>query len=213
VLSDHGVEERQLVPVAGGERIKLADNLFVSVFPSLHCCAWSHPTMPQADTVCLGDMGVDWHTQRERQNARADRIESCSPHVRDHIRTAHQGVRGDGGSLVYLIETPAGSLFYQDTSGYWTGTVSRLRPDVAILAAAGRGNVDAEPIQGSLAEFVAGEAALLSPQRVLLSHHDDFLPGISISVDVEPIRKEMAARLPETELVEIGYLSSYPLFG
>ena len=43
-----------------------------------------------------------------------------------------------------------------------------LRPDVAILAAAGRGNIDGEPIQGSLAEFMAREADLLRPRRVIL---------------------------------------------
>ena len=64
--------------------------------------------------------------------------------------------RGDGGALTYLIQTPEGSVFYQDTSGYYSGTIPALKPDVAMLAAAGRGNIDGEPIQGSLALFVAG---------------------------------------------------------
>ena len=51
-------------------------------------------------------------------------------------------------------------LFYQDTSGHWSGVVHGLRPDVAIIAAAGRGNIDGEPIQGSLAQFVARQASL-----------------------------------------------------
>ena len=66
--------------------------------------------------------------------------------------------RGDGGALLYLVETPDGSLLFQDTSGHWTGVLDTLAPDVAILAAAGRGTVDGEPVQGSLAGFVADEA-------------------------------------------------------
>jgi len=48
---------------------------------------------------------------------------------------------------VYLFETPEGSLLYQDTSGHWSGILHNLRPDVAILAAAGRGTIDGEPIE------------------------------------------------------------------
>ena len=61
-----------------------------------------------------------------------------------------------------------------------------LRPDVAIVAAAGRGNIDGEPIQGSLAQFVAREVELLGADRVVLSHHDNWLPGFSVDTDLDP---------------------------
>ncbi len=48
-----------------------------------------------------------------------------------------------------------------------------LRPDAAMLAPAGRGNIDGEPIQGTLAHFVAREVDLLRPRRIVLGHHDD----------------------------------------
>lgn len=86
-----------------------------------------------------------------------------------------------------------------------------LRPDVAILAAAGRGNVDGEPIQGSLAQFVARQVDLVRPRRVVLCHHDDWLPGFSIATDVEPIRSEIARVAPRTELLEVGYLAATPI--
>ena len=111
-----------------------------------------------------------------------------------------------------MFETPAGSLFYQDTSGHWSGILRDLRPDVAILAAAGRGNVDGEPVQGSLAGFVARQADLLRPRRVVLSHHDDWLPGFSNAIDAKPIRDELARQSPHAELVEMGYLEGYRLF-
>jgi hypothetical protein len=94
----------------------------------------------------------------------------------------------------------------QDTSGHWSRILGDLRPDVAIVAAAGRGNVDGEPIQGSLAQFVAREVELLQPRRVVLSHHDDWLPGFSVATDVAPIRDELARVAPGAELIELGYL-------
>ena len=114
-----------------------------------------------------------------------------------------QGARGDGGALVFLFETPDGSVLYQDTSGHWSGVLRDLRADVAILAAAGGGNVDGEPIQGSLAQFVARQVDLLRPRRVVLGHHDDWPPGFSIPADVEPIRSELSRVAPRCELPDL----------
>ena len=58
--------------------------------------------------------------------------------------------------------------------GTGPGILQDRRPDVAILAAAGRGNVDGEPVQGSLAGFVgapgvaraAAEGDPLAPRRL-----------------------------------------------
>jgi L-ascorbate metabolism protein UlaG (beta-lactamase superfamily) len=137
---------------------------------------------------------------------------SAGDEVVTHLQTSNQGARGDGGALLYLFETPEGSLLYQDTSGHWSGIVQNLRPDVAILAAAGRGNIDGEPIQGSLAQFVARQAELLRPRKVILSHHDNWLPGFSTAIDVAPIRAELARWAPRTKLIEMGYLEASPLF-
>src|SRR5438128_11220863 len=102
---------------------------------------------------------------------------SLGPEALEHLRASDQGPRGDGGSLVFLFETPEGSLLYQDTSGHWSGILHDLRPDVAILAAAGRGNIDGEPVQGTLAGFVGRQASVVRSEKVILSHHDDWLPG------------------------------------
>jgi L-ascorbate metabolism protein UlaG (beta-lactamase superfamily) len=134
------------------------------------------------------------------------------PEILQHLVLSNQNPRGDGGTLIYLFETPEGTLLYQDTSGHWSGIMRDLRPDVAILAAAGRGNIDGEPIQGSLAEFVARQADLLQPRRVILSHHDDWLPGFSVPTRIATIREALKRSVPHTELAELGYLSGYPLF-
>ena len=122
---------------------------------------------------------------------------------------SQQDARGDGGALVFMIDTPEGSLLYQDTSGHWTGILHDLRPDVAILAAAGRGNVDGEPVQGSLAGFVARQASLargpghpVAPRRLA--------PGV-----LEGGRREEGApkrwrwKRARTELAELDYLDSH----
>jgi L-ascorbate metabolism protein UlaG (beta-lactamase superfamily) len=212
-MAAQGVPDSQLMPVSGGERVRLGPEVTVAVFPGLHSCVWSHARFAQADEVCLGDLGLVHQERLARLGRFQERTAAASEEVRAHLAASRQGARGDGGALIYVFETPEGSLLYQDTSGHWTGVLRALRPDVAILAAAGRGNIDGEPIQGSLAEFVARQAELLQPRRVILGHHDDWLPGVSVATDTAPIRAALARAVPRTELVETGYRAAYPLFG
>ena len=90
-----------------------------------------------------------------------------------------------------------------------------LDADVAILAASGRGNIDGEPTQGSLAQFIATEAELLRPRTIVLAHHDNWLPPVTQEggIDPAPIRAELARRLPGAQLVEPRYLEPVVLFG
>jgi L-ascorbate metabolism protein UlaG (beta-lactamase superfamily) len=213
IMEQEGVKLSQLLPVGGGERIRLSSDVTVAVYPSLHSCVWTpQGGMVQPDEVCLGDLGVTYQERMVRLQEVMQELASLGPEVLSHLQASAQGVRGDGGSFVYLFETPEGSLLYQDTSGHWSGILHNLRPDVAILAAAGRGTIDGEPIQGTLAQFVARQADLLRPRRVILDHHDDWLPGFSVPTRIAPIREAMARGVPRTELVELGYLSGYPLF-
>ena len=207
VMEQAGVPLEQMICVAGGETIELGPDVRVSVFPSQHSCVWTQTQMAPPEEVCLGDLGVTWQEQQERfKQLTTFFAEGLTPDAIEHLGASHQGDRGDGGALVFLIETPEGSILYQDTSGHWTGILNSLRPDVAILAAAGRGNIDGEPIQGSLAQFVAREVELLQPRRVVLCHHDDWLPGFSIDTDVTPLRAEMARRVPDATLLDLAYL-------
>ena len=80
-----------------------------------------------------------------------------------------------------------------------------LRPDVAILAANGRGNVDGEPFQGSLAEFVVDEVETVKPNTVVLCHHDALLPPVVGPVDVGPIERLLADRAPAADLLRLDY--------
>jgi L-ascorbate metabolism protein UlaG (beta-lactamase superfamily) len=212
IMASEGVPPEQLIPVSGGERIRLSDDVVVSVYPSLHSCVWTHAAMHQSDYPCLGDVGLTWQERRERYAGLRTVFDALDDDGKAHVTSANQGALGDGGALVYLFDTPRGTLLYQDTSGHWSGILSGLRPDVAILAAAGRGNVDGEPVQGTLARYVARQAELLRPRRVLLSHHDDWMPGFSVDTKIAPIRDELARALPFAELAEIGYVTAYPVF-
>jgi L-ascorbate metabolism protein UlaG (beta-lactamase superfamily) len=206
-MESAGVPLDRMIPVAGGETVDLGGGVRVSVYPSQHSCVWSQGQMAQADQVCVGDLGLTLQEQQERFAGLVAHLTNLGPTTLAHLMASNQQARGDGGALVYVFETPDGSVLYQDTSGHWTGILRDLRPDVAILAAAGRGNVDGEPIQGSLAQFVARQVELVRPKRVVLCHHDDWLPGFSVATDVAPIRREMARVAPRTELVEVGYLA------
>ena len=215
VMEEAGVEPDRLLCVAGGETVDLGHDVRVTVYPSLHSCVWSHQAMHPADEVCLGDLGVTLQQQRQRMAELGSfMMTELDPLAIEHLRSSRSGQspRGDGGALLFHLETPDGSVLYQDTSGHWTGVVDQLRPDVAIVAAAGRANVDGEPIQGSLATFVADHVARLQPRQVVLCHHDDWLPGFSVATDIEPIRSAIAARAPDAVLLELGYVDGTALF-
>jgi hypothetical protein len=212
IMAEYGVPPEQLMPVAGGERVRLSPEVTVGVFPSLHSCIWTHAHFQQSDEVCLGDLGVLHQDRLARLTSRGEERAALNDEVRQHLRASQQGARGDGGALVYRLEMPEGTLLYQDTCGYWPGVLPELQSDVAILAAAGRGNVAGEPMQGSLAQFVAQEVGLLRPRRVILGHHDDWLPGVSTAVDTAPIRAEIAEACPTAELAEMGYCAGFEVF-
>jgi L-ascorbate metabolism protein UlaG (beta-lactamase superfamily) len=214
LMRDDDVPEERCIAVAGGERVRLAGDVTVRVFPSLHSCIWARQSSDPAE-ACIGDLGLtlqDRHANLARGGGWLELDDRPGMDAaRAHFSAWHHRPRDEGGALAFLIETPEGSILWKDTSGHWTGVLRDLRPDVAILAASGRGNVDGEPIQGSLAQFVAREAELLHPRRVILDHHDDWMPPITRATDVAPIRRELSMHAPGVELIEMGYRESYPV--
>jgi L-ascorbate metabolism protein UlaG (beta-lactamase superfamily) len=215
LMESAGVPAERMICVAGGERVRLGPNMTVSVLPSQHSCVWSHTQMAQSGEACIGDLGVTWQEQQERMAALRHHLSTAlTPDAVRHVvaSSVGQSARGDGGALLYLFDTPEGSLLFQDTSGHWSGILGGLQPDVAILAAAGRGNIDGEPIQGSLADFVGRQVDVVRPAQLVLCHHDDWLPGFSVPTDMAPLRAAIAAASPTTELLEPGYLAATELF-
>ena len=221
LLAGAGVNPAQLLPSQGGERHRLSEDVVVTVYPGLHSCVWvGGVSSGGSGVVETGHVGL---TEEERDAVRggAPLASSDAPpllleQLRVH-RAAALHSDHTGGPLQYLIETPYGSIFYHDTSGCWTGVVADLQPDVAIVAMAGRANIDGEPIQGSLAGFVGQMAQMLGPRRMVLGHHDDWMPPVTADgttpESIAPVRAELRRIAPEVELLEVGYLEGTRILG
>ncbi len=208
------IGESQLIAVAGGEPVELSSEVRVRVFPSLHSCVWAKMVGAPGE-ACLGDLGLSCQMRRTRESRLMQMLGSgeLGQEVANHLVASDRHPRSDGGALAYLIETPQGSIFWKDTSGHWSGILSNINPDLAILAAAGRGNVNGEPVQGSLAGFIADEVEMLRPRKIALCHHDNWMPPLTTLTDIEPIKHELVRRAPSVEFIEMPYLGGYRIFG
>jgi L-ascorbate metabolism protein UlaG (beta-lactamase superfamily) len=213
VMLERGVPSGQLLPSQGGERHRLGDGITVRVFPSLHACTWvpgGGDTAGGEDQ--FGHLGLCEDERRSLPGGLVQRITEFvgsgteeSRIIMQHIQES-AGSMNDGGPLVFLIETPEQSIFFQDTSGCWTGVLGQIEADTAILAASARPAVDGEPIQGSLPGFIAMEAKLLGAKRVVLGHHDNWMPPITNGdFDTGLVRERLGREAPGVEFVERGY--------
>jgi len=218
VMRERGVPEEQLLPSQGDERHRLANGVTVRVFPSLHACTWVMTDATSGDE----DHGHTGLTQDERAavpGGLVQRIRDLALSgteegrlILEHVQKS-AGSLSDGGPLVYLIETPEGSIYYQDTSGCWTGVLANVPADAAILAASGRANVDGEPVQGSMAQFLTMEAKTLGATKVVLGHHDNWMPPVTREgFDMAPVREEFVKYSPLASLIEASYLEPIVLF-
>lgn len=184
LMRANGVPEDRIIATAGGDTIDCGRGVTVRALPSQHSCLYA-ASSPDSGQACLGDLGI---TAQERQ-ARVQGLFGLLPSLSDETRGYFDLAVGststyDGGQLAYLLRSPAGSLLVTASSGYWRGIFEPLRPDVAILGATGRPNLDGEPYQGSLADFLAEEAALLGHPEVIFCHHDPLLPPLAGATDI-----------------------------
>jgi len=218
VMGRCGVPREQLLPSQGGEHHRLSADVTVRVYPSLHACLWATTGEGGIGTAHAGGLGLCEDERRalflERSglgtSLRADT--AWARMAQEHLRNT-QGSNRDGGPLAYVIETPAGSIFYQDTSGCWSGVLRGLRADAAILALSGRANLDGEPFQGSLAQFASQEASWLQPRQVVFGHHDNWfgMPGLPDVADLSPARRKLSSALPGATLLAPGFLEAVAL--
>ena len=200
-----GVPEEQLFPVAGGETVALSDNVKLHIFPMLHSCLLESYNDGEPDTACLDAHNYDYFEARVISATYSSQIAKLGEAVKNHLEQGHQGARGDGSVLGFLIETPEGSLFFKDTMGHWTGVLEEIKADVAILAISGRGNIDGEPIKGSLVDFMSTELAALNCRRFIPCHHDNYLPGFATQANLPTLKAGIAARNPNVEFVIPDY--------
>lgn len=209
IMRECGVPEDQLWGVSGGEAIDCGRGVRVRVFPSLHSCLFA-ASEADAGAPCVGDLHIPYQERETRVANLFEMLGSLAEpdyaHAIDHGSSRH-----DGGQLNYLLETSDGSVLVAASSGYWSGIIRDLRPDVAVLAMTGRPNVDGEPYQGSLAQFATDEVAMLKADKVIFCHHDAWLPPLP-AVDVGPIVHALAEHTPAARVVELAYADPIALF-
>lgn len=205
VLAANAVPDELILRASGGEPIECGDGISVRVIPSLHSCLFGSGSSPDSGHECLGDLGISLQDRKAQSGAIFELIDSLPGLSEWFASTAHQCSHHDGGQLSYFLTTPEGSIFVSASAGYWTELVRDLRPDVAVLALAGRPNVDGEPFQGSLAQYLVAQTELIRPEKVVLCHHDELLPGILPSIDTGPALAALAAQASYATHVELSY--------
>jgi L-ascorbate metabolism protein UlaG (beta-lactamase superfamily) len=210
VLRANDVPERQILAVSGGEPVDCGHSVRVRPYPSLHSCLFA-PASHESHTDCIGDLGITAQDRAARVEALFELLPSLGPELAQWFATttAHCSTR-DGGQLAYLLETPDGSVFVNASSGYWSGIVADLEPDVAVLALTGRPNVNGEPHQGSLARFLVRQVELLRPDKVVLCHHDALLPGLP-DTDTGEALARLAREADYARHVDLAYADPVPI--
>jgi L-ascorbate metabolism protein UlaG (beta-lactamase superfamily) len=215
LMDEGGVPPAQRWPTAGGETIDCGHGVTVAVYPSVHSCLFA-TSDPDSGACCLGDLGVSLQERRARQEPLFTLMRDPAVMPPDLYKYMNHPVGPvsdlDGGQLVYFITTPRGSLLWSASSGCWTPLLRELRPDIALLAVAGRPNVDGEPFQGTMAEFIVREVELLHPRRVVFCHHDAFLPPFMNGTDVGPTADALRDRTPWAEVVTMTYGQPVAIF-
>jgi hypothetical protein len=204
-MAANSVPASLVLAVAGGETVDCGNGVRVRVLPAQHSCLFA-TAAPDSGSACLGDLGVSAQDRRDRAAAIFDLIPTLSDPVRLFFGDAHGHASSrDGGQLAYLLECDEGSILVSASSGYWSGIFAGLRPDVAILAAAGRPNVDGEPYQGSLSDFLVEQADLLGSPTVILCHHDPLLPPVMAGVDVSDAERRLRELVGPDRYVTLTY--------
>jgi L-ascorbate metabolism protein UlaG (beta-lactamase superfamily) len=203
VMKECGVGEDQRWAVSGGETVDCGNGATVRVLPSMHACLWA-AREDDAGAPCLGDHGVHYQERRERTAQAVHALHTMTAEVEAYLggydgRASH----ADGGQLAYELSTPEGSILFSSSAGCWSGIFAGLRPDLAILAVAGRPNLDGEPFQGSQAQFIATEVELLEPKAVAFCHHDAWMPPIP-AVDLAPVVAELRVRAGHVPIAQFA---------
>jgi L-ascorbate metabolism protein UlaG (beta-lactamase superfamily) len=203
VLRAAGVPDGQLLPASGGETVECGDGVNVRVLPGLHSCLFASSDT-DSGASCLGDLGVSLQSRRAALRRLFEGIPQALPDIAEYFeQIAPHCSTDDGGQLTYLIDTPAGSILFNASSGYWRGIMSDVRADIALMALTGRPNVDGEPFQGSLADFLLGQVQMVRPSELILCHHDALLPPVTPPVDVGPALARIAEAAPYTKHREL----------
>jgi L-ascorbate metabolism protein UlaG (beta-lactamase superfamily) len=214
LLREANVPEAQLIPVSGGETVDCGHGVRVRVYPALHSCVFTDISA-DSGAECVGDLGISQQDRLARSGDLLASAMTASPALAEWwaatVKDAPHSPQ-DGGQLIYLIESGQGSILFSASSGCWSPILRELNPDIALLACVGRPNLDGEPFQGSLAEFMVREIEMLMPRKVVLCHHDAFAGPEVSGEDTTAAVRAIQSRCSYTELVDMTYLNAVPIF-
>jgi L-ascorbate metabolism protein UlaG (beta-lactamase superfamily) len=215
LMNEADVPIAQQWPVSGGEVVDCGHGVTVTVYPGMHSCLFA-ANDPDSGGCCVGDLGLSLQQRRAIMDPLFAHMRdrgSWTPELYEYMVHPIGPVSDhDGGQLIYLIDTPYGSILWSASSGCWTPILRELRPDVALLALAGRPNVNGEPFQGTMAEFIVREVEMLKPKKVVFCHHDAFLPPYMNGMNVDAAAEALRTRTPWAELVTMTYGDPVSLF-
>lgn len=213
----------------------------VHVWPALHCLLppGDHADLPEVmDTgkVYTGDGGNPYACTIDITRAMTYGFgglikmpaEALPPHLPEDLRNSflpymkdrenHQYSFYDGGQLMYnfLLDKEGGAgptLLWHGHLGCYEGIMKMVepKPDVAILAIAGRGNLNGRPFDGSAAEFATKEIKWLGePKKVIWCLHDD-APILPRSIDTRAA-EEMVHKETRSKVVDLEHAKVYKVF-
>ncbi|KAL2849294.1 hypothetical protein BJX68DRAFT_276015 [Aspergillus pseudodeflectus] len=176
-----GAPKRPLHPLAA---------LSVDVWPSLHCfMPEDHPEVIDTATVYKGvanpyscsldiNIGMQYGLLRMGELMPAEKMtpghRSFVEYVSDRRRNVFS--HSDGGQLMFNLIIGDKALLWSAHLGGYEGILRDLlpKPDIAILAIAGRANLNGRPFDGSSADFASMKVEWLGrPREVIWCLHDE----------------------------------------
>lgn len=133
-------------------------------------------------------------------------------------RDTHRYSFYDGGQLLYnfLLDKEGGAgptFLWHGHLGSYEGIMKTIqpKPDVAVLAIAGRGNLDGRPFDGSAAEFAVKEIQWLGePKKVIWCLHDEG-PLKPYRIDTRAA-EELVHKETGSKVVDLAHKAVYRLF-
>ncbi|KLU91661.1 hypothetical protein MAPG_10179 [Magnaporthiopsis poae ATCC 64411] len=189
------------------------------VWPSLHCLMLGesgHPpdvidtatvyTGEASPYVCTLDitMGMKHGLLRIGELVPPDKMDEGMRSFVEYIadRERHVMSAYDGGQLAFnLLMGPGKTLFWCGHLGAYQGILEAMepKPDVAVLAVAGRANLNGRPYDGSAADFITEKIKWLGePGTVIWSLHDESAIKpfrVDTAAATEKVQRETSSRV------------------
>uniref|UniRef100_L7IT35 Metallo-beta-lactamase domain-containing protein n=1 Tax=Pyricularia oryzae (strain P131) TaxID=1143193 RepID=L7IT35_PYRO1 len=164
--------------------------LAVHVWPSLHCLMPAdHPDVIDTATVYTGSatpyscslditFGMKHGLLRLGELVPPEKLHDGQRSFIEYVSDRKRNVFShcDGGQLMFNFLIGDKALLWSAHLGAYEGIMKDMqpKPDVAILAIAGRANLNGRPFDGSAAQFAVKEVEWLgSPSKVIWALHDE----------------------------------------